>query len=67
MRKERLTLRQAQSAWDAICKCITLAPFKGQKTPLPHIDMGEVFNGRKSMTWRAVVEAVKAKVDEVIP
>lgn len=67
MRKERLTLRQAQSAWDAIRKCITLAPFKGKETQLPQIDMGEVFNGRKSMTWHAVVEAVRAKVDEAVP
>lgn len=67
MRKERITLQQAQTVWDAVQKCITLAPFKGGSHALPGIDMKEVFNGRKSMTALAVVEAIKQKVDEALP
>jgi len=29
--------------------------------------MAEVFNERKSMTWYAVVEAVKQRIDAAVP
>lgn len=67
MRAERITLRQAQSAWDAIQKSITLAPYNGAAVSLPAIDMAGIFNGRKSMTYYAVVEAVKKAIDAAIP
>lgn len=67
MRKERITQRAAQSAWDAIRESITLAPLHGSGTPLPAIDLGEIFAGRKSMTARAVVAAIRARLDEAIP
>lgn len=67
MRAERITLRQAQCAWDAIQKSITLAPYNGAAVSLPAIDMAGIFNGRKTMTHHAVIEAVKKAIDEAIP
>lgn len=64
MRRERITQKQAQGVYDAIKSRITLC---SGKVELPSIDMAEVFNERKSMTWYAVVEAVKQRIDAIVP
>lgn len=63
MRRERITQKQAQGVYDAIKSRIKLSG----KVELPPIDMAEVFNERKSMTWYAVVEAVKQRIDAAVP
>lgn len=63
MRRERITQKQAQGVYDAIKSRIKLCG----KVELPSIDMAEVFNERKSMTWYAVVEAVKQRIDAAVP
>ena len=65
MRPERLTKKQAQTAWDAIERDITLHPWQGERIKLPHIDMEKIFAGRKSMTWRACLRAVRSILDNL--
>ncbi len=67
MRANRVTLRQAQQAYDAIQCGITLAPYQGAGIPLPKIDMQGIFKGRQSMTWQHVVEAVAEIINKKIP
>lgn len=59
MRKERMTLQQAQQTWDKIEQKIKLAPFNDEGITLPHIDMAKIFNGRQSMTWHAITDEVQ--------
>lgn len=63
MRKERMTLPQAQQAWDKIEKNIKLAPFNDEGFNLPHIDMVKIFNGRQSMTWHAITDEVQRIIE----
>ncbi len=63
MRKERLTLQQAQANWDKIENHIKLAKFNDDGITLPHIDMAKIFNGRQSMTWHAITEEVQHIID----
>ena len=67
MRKERLTLQQAQKAWDKIEQNIKLAPFNDEGISLPHIDMSKIFAGRQSMTWHAINDEVKRIIEEWQP
>ena len=67
MRKERMTLQQAQEAWNKIEENIRLAPFNDEGISLPHIDMAKIFNGRKSMTWYAITDEVQRIIDEWQP
>jgi hypothetical protein len=67
MRPDRITQKQAQGIWDAIKASITLAPCEGAAFPLPAIDMAAIFNGRKSMTHKAIVSAIREKIDAAIP
>lgn len=67
MRKERMTLQQAQEAWNKIEENIRLAPFNDDGLSLPHIDMTKIFNGRKSMTWHAITDEVQHIINEWQP
>ena len=67
MRKERMTLQQAQEAWNKIEENSRLAPFNDEGISLPHIDMAKIFNGRKSMTWHAITDEVQRIINEWQP
>lgn len=67
MRKERMTLQQAQEAWNKIEENIKLAPFNDEGICLPHIDMAKIFNGRKSMTWHAITDEMQRIINEWQP
>ena len=67
MRKERMTLQQAQEAWNKIEENIKLAPFNDEGICLPHIDMVKIFNGRKSMTWHAITDEAQRIINEWQP
>lgn len=67
MRKERLTLKQAQKVWNDIEQNIKLAPFNDEGINLPHIDMAKIFNGRQSMTWHAITDEVQRIIEEWQP
>ena len=59
MRRERITLTQAQLVYNAIRRAVpTIAHYSGRCAALPDIDMQTIFAGRKSMTAHAVVDAV---------
>ena len=67
MRKERMTLQQAQQAWDKIEQNIKLAPFNDEGISLPHIDMAKIFNGRLSMSWQKITEAIQDIINKWDP
>ncbi len=64
MRPERLTMKQAQTRWDDIKENIYLNGKKGKHgVQLPSIDMATIFQGRQSMTWQHIADAIKEQVE----
>lgn len=57
MRPERVTQRNVAAAYEAV-KRVYHGPLQ-----LPALDMGEMFAGRKSVTWRAALKWISAKID----
>lgn len=58
MRKERMTLSQAQRVYDNIVRHVKITGWKDEKKELPPIDMAAIFAGRKSMTYYHVLRAI---------
>lgn len=67
MKKERLTLEEAQAVWDNIEKNVKIAPFNDEGFALPHIDMAKIFAKRKSMSWKKITEAIQEIVSRWDP
>ena len=66
MRKERITITQAQNVYDAVKNAVpTFAHHSGQCAALPDIDMQTIFAGRKSMTAAAVIRAVNGIISHI--
>ena len=66
MRKERITISQAQSVYNAIRNAVpTFAHHSGACAALPQIDMQTIFAGRKSMTAAAVINAVGSIIEHI--
>ena len=59
MKKERLTLEEAQKVWDNIEHNIKIAPFNDEGFALPHIDMAKIYSGKKSMSWQKITEVIQ--------
>jgi len=57
MRAERLTQRTAEAAWNA-ARQVYNGPLQ-----LPCLDMGKIFNGRKSITWREALAGIKEAIE----
>lgn len=64
MRRNRITTKKAQKIWDSIRKSVRIAPYQGGSMEPPHIDMAEIFAGRKSMKAdeleREIVSRIKS-------
>jgi hypothetical protein len=67
MKKERLTLEEAQAVWDNIEQNIKIAPFNDEGFALPHIDMAKIFGDRKSMSWQKITEAIQNIINKWDP
>ena len=52
-----MTQRTAEAAWDA-ARQVYNGPLQ-----LPCLDMGKIFNGRKSITWREALAGIKEAIE----
>ncbi len=67
MSKERITQKQAQAIYDAIRNNIRLAKFNDSGIELPHIDMTELFQGRKSANIEKIQTGIQSIIDNWNP
>lgn len=67
MSKERITQIQAQAIYDAIRNNIRLAKFNDSGIELPHIDMTELFQGRKSANIEKIQTGIQSIIDNWNP
>lgn len=67
MSKERITPKQAQAIYDAIRNNIRLAKFNDSGLELPHIDMTELFHGRKSVHIEEITTGIQSIIEDWKP
>jgi len=58
MRAERITQRTAAAAWEAAQRV-----YSGPVN-LPTINLGELFKGRKSITWREALASIREAIEK---
>lgn len=57
MRADRLTKRTAAAAWDA-ARQVYHGPLQ-----LPELNLGKLFAGRKTITWREALAGIAREID----
>lgn len=67
MRKERITQKQAQAIYDAIRGNIRLAKYNDSGMELPHIDMADLFQGRKSTNIEEITTGIQSIIENWKP
>lgn len=62
MKRNRITIKKAQKVWDSIRTSLKIAPYQGEAQQLPHIDMAEIFAGRKTMKADEVEKEIRKRI-----